>query len=213
MEIKEFIAEMVNNLDTKYFNLLKNRLSGEYLTFYFVEEEKISTEVFGEKLADYFEKIEIKTGDKFPKVLARYVSDIDEVVKRYIPKEPTAKKDVALPPTPRSIKYYKHASTIKSSRNLTVKQLEDFSRIMFNLYMGAIYSDMKDVTNYEFSTSRLDLDKIIAALKSEKGGIGLPIGKKTMFNIEELYCTDTATFIITMIMYYHIKNKEIEEED
>ena len=62
MEIKEFIAEMVNNLDTKYFNLLKNRLSGEYLTFYFVEEEKISTEVFGEKLADYFEKIEIKTG-------------------------------------------------------------------------------------------------------------------------------------------------------
>ena len=113
---------------------------------------------------------------------------------------------------PRSIKYYKHASEIKGSRNLTIKQLADYVRIMLNLYMGAIKADMKEISDYEFATDNLDLDKIISAMKAEKATIGLPIGKKTLFNLEELYCSDTATFVFTMIMFYHIKNNEVEGE-
>lgn len=213
MEIKDFIISTVRGLDSKYLDILKEKLSGEYFTFHFVEESKISKDVFCEKITDYFEKVEIKTGDDFPKLLTRFVSDLDEVVKRYIPKEPAAKKGEPMPPMPRSIKYYKHATDVKSSGNLTMKQVEDYSRIMLSLYMRAIDAGMKAVNEFTFSTKELDLDKIISALKAEKpGGIALPIGKKTMFNLEDLYCTDTVTFIITMIMYCHIKNLEVEGE-
>ncbi len=212
VEIRDFIGSTVGKLDNKYLDSLKEKLSGEYLTFHFVEEGKISKDVFCEKIADYFEKVEIKTGNSFSKLFTRYVADLDEVVKRYIPKEPTAKKGEPIPPVPRSIKYYKHALEIKSSRNLTLKQVEDYSRIMLSLYMGAIDAGMKAANNYMFSTEGLDLDKIISALKAERAGIAFPIGKKTMFNLEELYCTDTVTFIITMIMYCHIKNLEVEGE-
>ena len=78
--------------------------------------------------------------------------------------------------------------------------------------MGAIKSGMKETEDYEFATVSLDLDKIISSLKAEKSTIGLPIGKKSMFNLEESYCCDTATFVIVMIMYCYIKNNEIEGE-
>ena len=149
---------------------------------------------------------------EFAKIITKYVADLDEVVKRYIPKEPAAKKGEPVPPTQRSIKYYKHALEIKGSRNLTIKQIEDYSRIMLCLYMGAIDAGMKEVGNYEFSTEGLNLEKIISALKAEKPGIAFPIGKKTMFNLEDLYCTDTVTFVITMITFCHIKNLEVKGE-
>lgn len=212
MEIKEFIGNTVMKLDVKYFDFIKEKLTGEYLTFSFVEEDRISKDVFCEKLNDYFEKVEIKINDKFPKLLTKYVTDMDEVVKRYIPKEPSAKKGEPAPPMPRSIKYYKHAADIKGSRNLTIKQIEEYSRIMLCLYMGAINAGMKAANEYMFSTDGLDLDKVISALKAEKAGIAFPVGKKTMFDLEDLYCTDTVTFIITMIMYCHIKNLEVEGE-
>ena len=72
---------------------------------------------------------------------------------------------------------------------------------------------MKEVANYEFATEKLDLEKIINALKAEKSGGILPIGKKTLFDLEELYCPDTATFIISMMMYYLIKYMEIKGEE
>lgn len=210
MDIKEFVECTVKKLDIKNLERLKEKLIGEYLKFSFVDESKISQDVFCEKLADYFEKTEIKTGDDFAKILTKYVSNLDEVVKRYIPKEPSTKKGEPVPPMPRSIKYYKHAVEIKGSRNLTMKQVADYSRIMMSLYMGAINSEMKETIDFEFSTTDLDMDKIIIAMKVEKAGFGLPIGKKTLFNLEELYCNDTATFIIAMILFSYIKNSEVE---
>ena len=212
MEIKEFIGNTVKKLDAKYFNIIKEKLTGEYLDFSFVEENRISKDVFCEKLNDYFEKVEIKTNDKFPKLLTKYVTDMEEVVKHYIPKEPSAKKSEPAPLMPRSFKYYKHAVDIKESGNLTIKQIEDYSRIMLCLYMGAINAGMKTVNEYMFSTDGLDLDKVISALKAEKAGTTPHKRKKTKFNLEDLYCTDTVTFIITMIMYCHIKNLEVEGE-
>ena len=212
MDIKEFIDSTVKKLDVKNLERLKEKLIGEYLKFSFVDEGKISHDIFCEKLADYFEKTEIKTGDEFTKILTKYVANLDEVVKRYIPKEPSAKKGEPMPPMPRNLKYYKHAVEIKSSRNLTMKQVADYSRIMMSLYMGAINADMKETVDYVFSTADLDLDKIISAMKAEKAGFGIPIGKKTLFNLEELYCNDTATFIIAMILFSYIKNNEVEGE-
>ena len=140
MDIKEFVDSTVKKLDAKNLERLKEKLIGEYLKFSFVDESKISQDIFCEKLVDYFEKIEIKTGDDFARILTKYVSSLDEVVKRYIPQEPPAKNGEPVPPMPRSIKYYKHAVEIKGSRNLTMKQVADYSRIMMSLYMGAINS-------------------------------------------------------------------------
>ena len=213
MDIKEFISSTVKKLEIRDLERLKDRLIGEYLKFAFIDENSISQDIFCEKLADYFEKIEIKTGDAFARILAKYGANLDEVVKRYIPKEPSAKKGEPVPPMPRSIKYYKHAMEIKSSRDLTMKQLTDYSRIMMSLYMGAVRAGMHEVTDYEFSTADLDLDKIISAMKAEKPGFGLSIARKTLFDLGELYCIDTATFILTMIMFCYIKTNEAEGEE
>lgn len=212
MEIKEFIGSTIKEMDKKYFEYLKEKLTGEYLSFGFVDEDRISKDVFCEKLMDYFEKVEIKVNDKFSKLLRKYVADLDEAVKKYIPKEPAVKKGEPMPPIPRSIKYYKYAMEIKGSRNYTMKQVDDYSRIMLGLYWGAVNAGQKEINNFEFSTESLNLDKIISALRIEKSGISLPIGKKTMFNLEDLYCTDTVTFVIIMIMFCHIKNHEINGE-
>ena len=222
MDIREFLDGTLKKLDDERFEQITENLIGEYLRFSFIDENMISHEVFCEKLADYFEKTEIKTGDEFSKILMKYVANIDEVVKRYIPKEPSAKKGEPTPPMPRSLKYYRLAVDIKNSRNLTIKQLTDYSRIMMSLYMGAINAGMKEVDKYEFSTEGLDLGKILSAMKAEKPGIGLPIGKpaiglpigkKIMFNLEDLYSTDTATFVIAMIMFCYIKNNEMEGDN
>ena len=56
MDIKEFIGGTVKELDAHKLELLKERLVGEYLSFVFVDEKKVSQDVFSEKVADYFEK-------------------------------------------------------------------------------------------------------------------------------------------------------------
>lgn len=92
MDIKEFVDSTVKKLDSKNLERLKEKLIGEHLNFCFVDEDMITQDVFCEKLFDYFEKIEIKTGDEFAKILTKYLANLDEIVKRYIPKEPSAKK-------------------------------------------------------------------------------------------------------------------------
>ena len=210
MLIADFIEGTILKLDSKYFDILKEKLIGEYINFTFIDDNLIYKEVFCEKLVDYFVKVNLKSHNTFSDILIKYVSDIDDVVKRYIPKEPSAKKGEELPPTPRSTRYYKYATEIKGSRNLTMKQIEEYSRVVFCLYMSVIKSGMKEINNFDFSSEGLNLDKIIHALKTEKAGIALPIGKKTLFNLEDPYCTDTATFVITMIMICFIKNNEVE---
>ncbi|WP_024865681.1 hypothetical protein [Butyrivibrio sp. FCS014] len=211
MEIKDFVKETVNEIKSEQFMALKEKLLGEYLVFTFVPEEKITQDIFSEKVCDYFEKLELKIGSSFDKIFQKYVSDWDDIVKRLIPKEPATKKGTVPLPTPRPRKYYERAIEIKNSRSMTIKQKMDYSRIMMCLYMASIdNAEEKEIDDFEFSPTCLKLDRIITAMKAEKpGGLNLPIGKKTMFDLSELYCTDTATFILTMIMFYYIKSNEI----
>ena len=190
------------------------KVVGEYITFAFIEEDGISVDIFAEKIFDYFEKVELKTDCKFEKLCGKYASAWDDAVEKYVPNEPSAKKGEAAPPLPRSLKYYRHARDIKNSRNFTMKQLADYTRIVMSLYMGAIRVNMKPVDEYEFSMDKLDLDKILSSLKVETVSNLIPMmGKKNLFDIEDLYCTDTAFFIMTMIMFYYMKSKEDGGED
>ena len=210
MEIKEFVKDTVNELGPEQYMALKDMLLGEYLTFSFVSEDKITQDLFSEKVCDYFEKLVLKEYSSFDRIFQKYVSNWDDIVRRYIPREPVAKKGQTPPPTPRSRKYYEHAMEIENSRSMTLKQMMDYSRIVMCLYMAVIDNEGKEIENFELSSTCLKLDRIITAMKAEKpGGFSL---KKTMFDLSDLYCTDTSTFILTMIMFYYIKSNEITGE-
>lgn len=209
LEVKGFIKSTVNDFEDKYFEVLKEKLVGEYISFSFIEDNDITIAIFSEKLFDYFEKLQLKTGDNFDKFILKYVSDLDGMVSRRILKEPQAKKNESEEPTPRSRKYYNYALDIKNSRKLTIKQILDYSRIMMCLYMSIINKKYNEIDDFEYSSECLNLDKIIASMKSEKPYGVKNFGRKTLFDIKELYCSDTSTFIITMIMFYYIKNNEV----
>ena len=182
---------------------------GEYVVFSFVKDEMISREVLAEKLYDYFYHLELKEKLSFDDIFRKYVSDWNEIIKRYIPKEPQAKKGELPQPIQRSRKYYIYAMDIKSSRNLTIKHALDYSRIMICLYCAVIKKGHKTINDFDYSMKSWNIDKLIAAMKIEKARVH--IGKKRqMFDISELYCTDTASFILTMIFFCFIKNDEVE---
>ena len=212
MNAKDFIDGTVRKLDQELFEEVKDRLVGEYITFSFIEDGKIYPNVFAEKLCDYFEKLGLKTRDDFEAILKKYMSNWDELVGKRIAKEPATKKNEALKPIPRARKYYNHIIEIKKSRNITIKQIVDYSRIMMCLYTTIINEEYAEITDFGYPVEILSLDKIIASMKAEKPNGLLGIGKKTMFDLTDLYCSDTSTFVLTMIMYYFIKNNAVEGE-
>ena len=212
MEAKDFISSTVVKLNDNWLDSLKSALVGEYLEFEFIDEKNIDKSVFAEKIHDYFEKLELKTSYKFNKTLEKYLSDWDDIVKRRIVKEPAVKKGAPVPPMPRARKYYNFAMKLKSSRNISLKHVIDYSRIMMCLYMSIINEQFQEVDDFDYSARCLDLDQIISGMKNKKAdGINL-FEKKNAFDLEDLYCSDTSTFIITIIMFYCIKNNEIPEE-
>ena len=211
MEAKDFIESRVLKLNDTLFDELKSKLIGEYFEFTFIDENLIYKNILAEKIYDYFEKLELKTDYKFYKTILKYLSDWDDIVKRKIAREPQVKKGEK-PITPRSRKYYNYAMMLKSSRNISIKQVIDYSRIMMCLYMSIIDSDFNEIDDFDYSSKCLDLDKIITAMKNKKAdGINL-FEKRNAFDIEDLYCGDTCTFIITIIVFYCIKNGEILED-
>lgn len=214
LEAKEFIDLTVNKLDDDKFLALKERLLGEYLTFFFIDEKKISKAVFSEKLIDYFEKLEIKTKEEFENTLQTYMGNWDALVSKRIAKTPSVKKNEPPAPVPRARKYYEKIQEIKKSRNLTLRQIVDYTRIVMCLYSSIVEANHSEISDFGYPTKCLEIDRMIASMKEEKS-TSIPIGtlkKKTMFDLADLYCSDTGTFIITMIIYYHIKNNEIEGE-
>jgi len=211
LEAKEFIELSVRKLDDELFIALKERLIGEYISFSFIADEKISKDIFSEKLCDYFEKSEIKTKKQFESLLQSYMGSWDDLVGRRIAKTPSSKKNEPPAPVPRARKYYEKIQEIKKSRKLTERQIVDYTRIAMCLYSSIVESGLGEISDFGYPTKCLDIDKMIASMKNEKS-VGISIGKKSLFDLTDLYCEDTGTFIISMILYYHIKNNEIEGE-
>ena len=94
MEYIDFVVETLGGFDDYTFEMLKKALVGEYLSFSVINEDKVSKEVLSEKVCDYFEKVTIKTGKSFDKLIEAYTKGIDYVVGNKIAKVPKAKKTV-----------------------------------------------------------------------------------------------------------------------
>lgn len=71
MEYIDFVVETVGSFDDNTFEILKKALLGEYLSFSIIKEDKVSKEELSEKVCDYFEKMTIKTGKSFDKLIER----------------------------------------------------------------------------------------------------------------------------------------------
>lgn len=203
MEIKDFVNGTIMELSQHRFDELKEHLLGEYIKFSFIDDDRITKEIFCEKIADYFEKLSLKINSEFDSTVSKYMSAWDDLVSEGLPEEDGA----------RTKKYYKYAGEISDSRDLTLKQMTDYSRIMMCIYMAIIRSENKTAENFNYSAECINIDKILVSLKAEENAGFLGIGKGAKFDLEELYCNDTAIFVITMIMSYHISEHMITEEE
>lgn len=211
LKYTDFIKNTVSKLRQTEFEALKKILVGEYITFAIISEEEITQHTLSEKLCDYFEKLELKMNKSFDKQIESYIKDIDSIVGKKIAKTPQTKKNNSTPIiVPRARKYYEKALNIRNSRNLSVRDLVDYSRIMFCLYTSILKNNGKEVTNIDFSIKVLNPKYLIDSMKTEQET--LIAMKKNKFDIKDLYCSDTGTFIMTIILLHTILNDKVEGE-
>ena len=208
MEYIDFVVETIGSLEIDKFEMLKKALIGEYLSFSIIREDKVSKEELSEKVCDYFEKMILKSGKDFDKLIESYTKGIDYVVSNKIAKPTQTKKNKSVQEDiPRARKYYEKALTIKNSRNLSTRNIIDYSRLIFCLYMEIIKNNYSVIDNSDFSANVLKPNDVIKGMKKKKEDF--LIVKKKYFNIKELYSIDTCTFVIAVILLYTIINERI----
>ena len=213
MDYKEFVESTVNNMQPDVFEQIKTVLIPEYLSFSIIPEDGITPAILSEKLCDYFEKLELKAGKSFDKYVESYLKDLDSIIERRIKKTPQPKKNDPTPViVPRARKYYEKAASLKKARTLATWVLVDYTRIMLCLYSAIIKSGFKEISNFDFSSDCINPLNIITAMKNEQVPVAIKIGKKQKFDIKDLYCSDTCTFMLTIILAFKILNDRVQEE-
>lgn len=208
---QSFVQETILAMNPVTFDRLKAALLGEYIQFRIVTPESITKEILAEKLHDYFEKIQYKTGKKFEDLLKNYMAELDSLVEPHVAKTPQAKKNEPAPITPRSRKYYEKAVEIKKALK-GLSELTDYSRLMLCLYAAIINSGEEKISNLDFALTCLKPDVIVAALKNEKESV--LFGKKNpkpWFDTSDPYAIDSSFFVIVIIMLYAIIGDSLEE--
>ena len=79
---------------------------------------------------------------------------------------------------------------------------------MMCLYVSIIKNEGNVINDFDYSTDCLNITQIINSLRKEQNGLV----KNLRFDLKDRYDTDRCTFIIIIIMFYHIKNNEIVGE-
>jgi hypothetical protein len=208
MECKELIVDTLYNLTSIQFEELKTMLVSEYIPFVVIKREEITPPILSEKIYDWIEKTQLQTGKSFEQLIENYVSVIDSVVEDRVGKAKKTKGKNSTTIVPRARKYYEKACSLKKSCT-TTQAFVDYCRIMFCLYAAILVNDRKPIDNFNFSTDCLNLYEMLNSLRNEKA-TGLKRGSK--FDTKEPYGHDRLTFILTVIMYYRIKSRDLAEE-
>ncbi len=207
MNYVDFVRTTITGLDTELFHYLKEiLLAYEFIPLSIIKKEEFTVLGFAEKLCDYFEKVEIKTNRDFDKTVEKYVNDFDSIIKERIAQEPKQRKNREKPPIPRARKYYEEISVIRENRDDPMQGLLDYSRIAFCLYMSIIKNNFKKIKDFDYALKNLSLAEIIKAMREET----ILLGKKPRFEAIDPYKSDRSTFVITVIMFFYMKSKEVE---
>ena len=212
MTYLEFVKATICDLDESAFEELKQLLLGEYLSFSIIDQEDVTVGILAEKVCDFFNTLEIKTGRPFDKRIETYMKDLDTIVGPSIAKTPQTKaNDAATNEEPRSRKYYEKAVSIKSVKNPSITEIIDYTRIMMCLYTEIINNKEKPITNFDYSAFCLIPEKLIDAIANKHGLAPAPRTTKR-FDTRDLYGSDRCTLIILIILLYSIVNGRVEGE-
>ncbi len=213
MDCQELVKSTIMKLDENSFDALSKAIVGEFLSFSIIQENEISKSVLAEKVCDYFERLELKTGKNFEKHIESYMINLDAIVGRRVANAAQpAKKGSTQIETPRARKYYDKAVLIKKQKPLFPRQLMDFSRYMFCLYAEIIKNEYKEIDNLNYSITCLNPEGIINSMKNEPG-TDFPVFNKIMkFDIKNPNSSDTGTFIIALIVLYKLLADKVEGE-
>ena len=213
MLFSEFVENTVCHMDTAFFESVKTKiLDTGCISFSVMNPGNISADVFAEKLCDYLEAVEIKNNRPFDKQIESYMNDLDAIVSPRIVKTTPSQKGNNTPPvTPRAYRYYEKAISSKGNKNLTVRQLLDYTRLMMCLYTSSIRNNDKAVENFVFSANCLDLDLILEHLKKEEIFFVIPPNKRKRFELKEKYSSDTCTFVLITVALCAIISERPQE--
>ena len=206
MTNKEFLDDLFNSLDDRSFELLKKKIVGEYLEFTYINDDDINRNALSEKILDYFETLEIKSGDSTNVILQKYMSNMKNLVSAKIVRLPRGKKQESDASIPRARRYYEYAKTIRYSKDITFSQRVDFVRIILCLYMAIINDNREYIDDFDLSVDAIHIDRVLKAMKAEK--TDARVGKKIMFDLSSKYSIDFCTMILTIMFYVYIKNSD-----
>lgn len=213
MTYKDFVEATICNLSLPVFEELKRLLLGEFISFSIINREDVTINILAEKVCDYFETLEIKTGKTFDKRIESYLIDLDSIVGLHIAKTPQAKKGDTTPVVvPRSRRYYEKAITTKGVKKPSLTKLMDYSRIMMCLYTAATMNEGKPIDNFDYAVKCLIPASIIDAMKSEEVSVVFPPSKKKRFDTKERYSDDVSTLILSILFLCTIINGKAEGE-
>ena len=205
-----FVRGTVLKMSQTSFLRCKNALVDKFIAFSVIPLEEIDQVTMAEKLCDFFEKAEIKNKTSFEKFVEEYFSRLDSIVAGRVAKAPQQKKNnMALLSIPRSRRYYERAQERRKS-DLTITTLVDYSRIMMCLYTAIIEANGKEITNFDFAASSLEVDRIISTMQEEPETGPRNLTKKKKFDTKDPYGYDSITFIIAIIMLYKILDYNAE---
>lgn len=211
MNYNTFINSTVMQLDTDYLEELKSVLLDDYLHITFLNPEEISKEVLAEKLSDFFEKVEIKTGKSFEKHLDAYYANLDSIVGSRVESVTKPKKNDPPPVVPRARKYYDKAIHIKG-QEVNARRLLDYTRLMTCLYVAIIKNNRHPISNLDYSADCIIPVDVLNEIKNEDIVLlGKRVAKKK-FDLSDCYGADACTLVVATILLYKIINDKIQEE-
>lgn len=214
---RDFIAYSICNLDDSSFTELKDILLDGFVSFPFLDKDKISIEILAEKMCDYFASVQQTTGKTYDKQFEAYMNDLDSIVGSHIAKSVLVKKnDTSIIDVPRSRKYYEKAIEIRNSKELTFDKLIDYTRYMMCLYSTILENKGGVIDNINYSIKSLDPKLAITAMKNEEVSFSIPPFPATIkkrFDVKGRYGSDTCTLVITAIIICSIINGKIKGEN
>lgn len=214
MNATDFVKSTVTNLSPSVLVEMKKLLLGDFISFSILNEESVNEGELAEKICDYFETLELRTGRTFDKYIEIFMKELDSVVEPHIAKAPPIKKGDNTPvKIPRARKYYEKSAQIKDLRTLSISNILDYSRIMMCLYAAIKESNGEPINNFNYSADCIKPEAIMDALKNEEEASILSKAKKKKFDIKDVYSADACTLLLSAIVLCSIVNRRVGGDD